>query len=301
MSAGKHLLAGMLVALLVAGASGVRAGSVSATDDTGRRVTLAEPAERIISLAPNITETLFAAGAGGRIVATVNYSDYPEPARDIPRIGGYNQINLEAVLAYEPDLVVGWRSGNPERQIERLRELDIPVYMSEARRPRDVARTLRSLGRLAGTEEVADAAARIFVERFEALRGVHAEREPVGVFYQVWDDPLMTINGEHMISAIIRGCGGRNVFRDLSSLAPRIDQEAVLDRDPELILASGMDDERPEWLDDWRQWPELRAVARDNLYFIPPQILQRQTTRILDGMERLCQQIEEARRKRSRR
>lgn len=284
--------------LLLALAAPVGADSVRAVDDAGETVTLDAPARRIVSLAPNITETLFAAGAGDRIIATVNHSDHPEAAEDIPRIGGYDQLNLEAIVAREPDLVVGWISGNPERQIERLRELDVPVYMSEAREPRDVANTLRNLGRLAGTGDEAAAAATDFVERFETLRALHAERDPVEVFYQIWDEPLMTINGEHMISSIIRGCGGRNVFADLSSLAPRIDEEAVLERDPEFILASGMGEERPDWLDDWRDWPELQAVERDNLYFVPPDIIQRQTTRILDGMERLCGQIEEAREKR---
>lgn len=290
--------ASLILLTVLAAMPGVAAAEVRATDDAGREVVLDAPADRIISLAPNITETLFAAGAGGRIVATVNYSDHPEAARAIPRIGGYNQLNLEAIMARDPDLVVGWISGNPERQIERLRELDIPVYMSEARRPRDVAATMRRLGALAGTEDRAAAAADAFIERFNRLRERHAGRAPVGVFYQVWNEPLMTINGEHMISSIIRGCGGRNVFADLPALAPRIDEEAVLARDPEFILASGMGDERPDWLDEWREWPELQAVERDNLYFIPPSIIQRQTTRILDGMERLCGQIEAARAKR---
>lgn len=284
---------------LLAIAGPLAADPINVVDDAGEAVALPEPAAKIISLAPNITETLFAAGAGERIVATVNHSDYPEEAREIPRIGGYDQLNLEAIVSREPDLVVGWISGNPERQIERLRDLDVPVYMSEAREPRDVARTLRNLGQLAGTEDAAAQSADAFLQRFDELRDRYADREPVEVFYQIWDEPLMTINGDHMISSIIRGCGGRNTFADLSSLAPRIGVEAVLDRDPEFILASGMGEERPDWLDDWREWPELQAVERDNLYFIPPGIIQRQTTRILDGMERLCSQIEEARAKRS--
>ena len=292
-------MTGRVLALLMLLPVMAAAEPLRLVDDTGHEVALDEPAERIISLAPNITESLFAAGAGDRIVATVNYSDYPPQAEEIPRIGGYDRLDLETILDYEPDLVIGWHSGNPERQIERLRELGVPVYMSEARQPADVGRTLERLGRLAGTAEAGEAAAHDFLARFETLRAVHGERAPVDVFYQIWDDPLMTINGQHMISSIIRGCGGRNVFGDLSSLAPRIGVEAVLERDPEFILASGMGDERPDWLDDWREWPELRAVAQDNLYFIPPAILQRQSTRILDGMEQLCAQIDEAREKRT--
>ena len=290
MRAWRVLLA--LVALLPLAAA---AEALRVTDDGGDTVALDAPAERIVSLAPNITETLFEAGAGDRIVATVNHSDYPPEAEEIPRIGGYDRLDLEAILAAEPDLVVGWISGNPSSQIERLRELDVPVYMSEARRPGDVAQTLEDLGQLAGTAAAAEAAAADFLARFETLRGLHGGRDPVPLFYQIWNDPLMTVNDEHLISAVIQGCGGDNVFGDLSALAPRIDTEAVLARDPEVILASGMDEERPEWLDDWRDWPELQAVERDNLFFIPPDIIQRQSVRILDGMERLCAQLQQAR------
>lgn len=295
MTARHWILAAALVGL--AGAVPARAEVRQVVDDTDREVRLAEPAERIVSLAPNVTELLFTAGAGERIVATVEYSDFPEAAERIPRIGRHDQLNLEAILELQPDLVVGWQSGNPGRQIDRLRELGVPVYLSEPRQPRDVADTVSRLGHLAGTEAVAEEAAAAFIERFETLRGLYAGRETVEVFYQVWDDPLMTVNGDHMISAIIRGCGGRNVFADLPSLAPRVDVEAVLDRDPALIVAGSRGRERVGWLDDWRAWPELEAVERDQLQFIPSALLQRQTARILDGMERLCQQIEQARRR----
>ncbi len=274
------------------------ADAVRVVDDADREVVLERPAERIVSLAPNITENLFSAGAGKRIVATVEYSDYPEEAKEIPRIGRYDRLDLEGIIAAEPDLVVGWISGNLREPIERLHELGVPVYLIEPRRPGDVAHTVRQLGRLAGTSAVAEAVATDFLARFETLRGLHAERAPVGVFYQIWDDPLMTINDAHLISALIRGCGGRNAFGELESLAPRIDREAVLARDPEVIVASSVGGERPEWLDDWRDWPELRAVARENLYFVPSDKVQRHTVRTLEGMERLCGQLEEARERR---
>lgn len=280
----------LLAAAWLAGAA-AHAGP-SAVDATGHRVTLDEPARRIVSLAPHATEMLYEIGAGERIVATVSHSDYPEAARALPRVGTYDNVNVEAVLSHEPDLVVGWESGNPTAQIERLRGLDLTVYVNEPRALEDIATSMLRLGELAGVPGRARAAADRFRQRLAALRARHADAAPLRVFYQVWNDPLMTVNGDHVISDVIRGCGGRNVFADLGAIAPRISVEAVLERDPAVIVASGMDDSRPEWLAMWRDWPELDAVANDRLFFVPPDILQRHTPRILDGMERLCGQLE---------
>lgn len=268
---------------------------VVVTDDSGQDVRLEAPAKRIVSLAPHVTETLFEAGAGERIVATVNHSDYPPAAQDIPRIGGYDRFNVERILELGPDLVIGWQSGNPQGQLERLQELGLTLYISEPRELATIAASLERFGRLAGTVEAASEAATAYRERLTGLRARYADRERIDVFYQIWNEPLMTVNGEHLISDVIRGCGGSNVFADLPIIAPRISTEAVVTRDPEVIVASGMGDERPEWLDSWRQWSEVRAVAAGNLYFIPPQYLQRHTPRILTGMERLCEQLVEAR------
>lgn len=290
MKAARALLA---AALAVATAPALAGPSV--VDDSGRRVTLAEPARRIVSLAPHVTEALYAAGAGERVVAAVSYSDHPEAARDLPRVGRYDSLNIEAILAREPDLVVGWGSGNPEAQLARLRDLGLTLYVNEPRRLEEIAASLERLGTLAGTEDAAAEAATAFREQLADLRARYGDRPTLEVFYQIWNDPLMTINDDHVIADVIRGCGGRNVFAGLSALAPRVSVEAVLERDPEVIVASGMDEERPEWLDMWRDWPEIEAVRNDNLFFVPPDLLQRHTPRILDGMERMCAQLERVR------
>lgn len=287
--------AGALLAAALAAATAPALAGPSVVDDSGRRVTLAEPARRIVSLAPHVTEALYAAGAGERVVAAVSYSDHPEAARDLPRIGRYDNLNVEAILAQEPDLVVGWGSGNPEAQLARLRDLGLTLYVNEPRRLEEIAASLERLGTLAGTGDVAAGAATAFRERLADLRARYGDRPTLEVFYQIWNDPLMTINDDHVIADVIRGCGGHNVFADLSALAPRVSVEAVLERDPEVIVASGMGEERPEWLDMWRDWPELDAVRNDNLFFVPPDLLQRHTPRILDGMERMCAQLERVR------
>ena len=271
---------------------------VRVTDDTGATVQLAAPARRIVSLAPHITEVLYAAGAGERIVGTVEYSDYPEAARQLPRVGGYSRLDLEAIAALKPDLVIAWQSGNAAAHVEKLRGLGLPLYVSQPDRVADVARSIEHYGALAGTTATAGPAARAFRERLAALQAQYAGRPPVRIFYQVWRDPLTTINGRQIISDAIRLCGGVNVFADLAGLAPKVSTEAVLSATPEAIVASGMGDERPEWLDDWRRWPQLPAVARGNLFFVPPALIQRHTPRLLEGTELLCRHLELVRNRR---
>ena len=271
---------------------------VSVRDDYGNPVTLARPAARIVSLAPHLTELLYAAGAGDRLVGAVEHSDYPPQARALPRVGSDAGIDLEAVMALQPDLVVAWPNAGSARQIDRIAALGIPVYRSEPRELDDVARTLEALGELAGSGARARSAARAFRARVAGLESAHSRRPAVRVFYQVWDRPLVTVNGAHLISKVIRLCGGLNVFDGLPTLAPAIAREAVLRADPEAIVASGADARRPEWLDEWRRFPQLAAAARGNLYAIAPDLLQRHTPRILDGAERLCAIFEEVRARR---
>ena len=286
----------LLLTLLLA--AGSAQAAIDITDDTGQALHLAQPAKRIVSLAPHVTEMLFAAGAGDRVVGAVQYSDYPEAAKKIARVGGYTSVDMEKVAALKPDLVVAWKSGNRGAHLDKLRALGIPVFINEPRRIDDVARSIAQLGKLAGTDSAGEAAAQAFRKRHAALAAKYSARPPVRIFYEAWNRPLMTINGEHLISDVIRLCGGDNVFAKLPMLAPTIDAEAVLAAMPEVIVASGMGEGRPEWLDDWRKWTKLPAVAQGNLFFIPPDQIQRHTPRILDGAERLCGQLDEARARR---
>jgi len=286
----------LLLTLLLA--AGSAQAAIDITDDTGQALHLAQPAKRIVSLAPHITEMLFAAGAGNQVVGAVQYSDYPDAAKKIARVGGYTSVDMEKVAALKPDLVVAWKSGNRGAHLDKLRALGIPVFINEPRRIDDVARSIAQLGKLAGTDSAGEAAAQAFRKRHAALAAKYSARPPVRIFYEAWNRPLMTINGEHLISDVIRLCGGDNVFAKLPMLAPTIDAEAVLAAMPEVIVASGMGEGRPEWLDDWRKWTKLPAVAQGNLFFIPPDQIQRHTPRILDGAERLCGQLDEARARR---
>lgn len=285
---------GAMLMLVCTAASAV----ISITDDRGESVTLKQPAQRIISLAPHITELLFAAGAGEHIVGTVEYSNYPEAAKRIPRIGNNLQFDLERIVSLKPDLIVVWLHGIAQRQLDRLLELGIPVFYNEPRRLGDIARSIEQFGRLAGTETVALPTAHAFAAREAALRERYAGRAAVNVFYQVWERPLMTINGDHIISDVIRLCGGQNVFADLKPLVPRISTEAVLDADPEAIVTSIFDTKAQGSLDGWKKWPRIKAVARNNLFLIPADLISRPTTRILDGAQLMCEDLDAARAKR---
>lgn len=272
--------------------------SIEVVDDTGSKVRLEKPAQRIVSLAPHVTEILFAAGAGPHIVGVVSYSDYPDEALRIPGMGSYDNLDIERILAAKPDLIVAWQSGNSTAQVARLKGLGLAIYLSEPRNIEDVPRDIERLGELAGTSRTAKQTAAMFRERHARLRRRYADRPVVSVFYQIWNQPLMTVNGEHLISQVIRLCGGQNVFSDLAVLAPVTDIEAVLAVNPEAIVAGGMNEKTPAWLEDWNRYPSLLAAKSDNLFFIPPNLLQRNGPRILDGAERLCQSLEQARTKR---
>jgi iron complex transport system substrate-binding protein len=273
-----------LLLLLVARSA---AADISVRDDYGNTVRLPSPAARIVSLAPHLTELVYAAGGGARMVGAVEYSDFPPPARELPRIGSDAHISLEAVLGLRPDLIVAWPNAGSVRTIDRLRELGLPVFRSEPRELEDVATTLERLGVLAGSAAQAQRAAQTFRARKADLEKRYAGRPKVRVFYQVWDRPLLTVNGAHVISKVIALCGGENVFAALPLIAPEVDAEAVLRAAPDVILTSRADAQAPVWL------PGIRLVV------VPADLIQRHTPRLLDGAERVCRALDDARPARS--
>ncbi|MFT6593437.1 MAG: iron complex transport system substrate-binding protein [Zhongshania sp.] len=268
---------------------------ICVTDDSGAQLCLPKAAQRIIALSPGATELVYAAGAGDKLVAAVSFSDYPDAAKKLPRVGSYNRFDQEAILALKPDLLIGWLSGNPREQLSQLQSLGMPIYYSELRAFEDVASSLERFGILAGTADVANAAAATFRIGVDNLRARYSDAAPVSVFQQIWINPLMTVNNEHIISEATRICGGVNVFGDLPNLTARIDNEAVLAANPEAIIAGGMGEENHDWLKDWRRFSGLTAVRRNNLFFIPPSTIQRPTPRLLQGTTMLCEHLDTAR------
>ena len=265
--------------------------AITVTDDAGQQVLLEQPARRIVSLAPYLSELLFAAGAGKAVVGVSEFSDYPEAAAAVKHVGGGTGLDLEAILALQPDLVVAWQSGNPVNQVERLRSLGLTVFLSEPRQLLDVPDTLLRLGQLAGTETVAKAGADSFIARYRQLEKRYAQRPLVSVFYQIWEQPLMTLNGEHLFTDVLRLCGGRNVFAELPALAPQVGIEAVLAADTEVIVVA-VDEQDSALLAAWQRWPSLSAVQNGHVYAVARDQLVRHTPRILEGAEELCAILE---------
>jgi len=273
---------------------------ISVRDDSGATLKLPAPARRIVSLAPHITENLYAAGAGQYIVGVSEFSDYPLEAKHIAHVSNYAGFDLEAILAQRPDLVIVWEGGSAPAQLARLKALGLPLFVSQPRRIEDIPGNIERFGELAATRDSAAAAARAFRERHAQLRSRYAKRPTVRTFYQIWYQPLATVNGEQLISSVMQLCGAENIFSSLPLLAPTVTLEAVLAANPEAIVASGMDESRPEWLDMWRRWKDLTASARGNLFFIPPDLINRHTPRLLDGAQLLCNHMEAARGRRPR-
>ncbi|WP_193461837.1 cobalamin-binding protein [Vreelandella hamiltonii] len=269
-----------------------------AVDDRDREVCLHASANRIATLSPGATELTWAAGAGDQVVAVVSYSDYPPEAKQVASVGSHTRIDLEALVGLAPDLVIGWVTGNPAEQMETLEALGMPVFYIEPRSVEAVAHTIERLARLAGTEPIGRQAASEFRDGMAALTARYRERDPVPTFYQVWDEPLMGVSDEHLIGQVVTLCGGENVFGGLERLVPRLDDEAVLAANPEAIIAGGMGEENRHWLTHWEQYPHLDAVAKENLYFVPPSLIQRPTPRLLEGTQLLCDKLDQARQKR---
>lgn len=285
-------------ALLLAAMATAAQGAVTVVDDAGRSVTLQRPAQRVISMAPHVTELLFAAGGGARVVGAMNFSDYPLAAKKIPLIGSNSQIDVERVLALRPDLLIVWQSGNTARQLEQIERLGIPVFRSEPRRLDQVADSIVRFGQLLGTHAAAHSAATDLRRRIAALAARYSKRPPVTVFYQVWDRPLYTLNGSQIASDAISLCGGRNIFAGLATIAPEVSIEAVLQQDPEAIVAGptfGPDD---RGLTIWKPFPTMTAVRRANLFTLGSELLTRPGPRIADGAAALCQVLELARQRR---
>ena len=266
---------------------------LSLADDRGRSIRLEHFARRIISLSPNITELVYAAGAGDRLVGVSSRSDYPAAAKSVAEIGGAAGLDLERIVMLQPDLVIAWRSGNAA-DIDKLEKLGLPVFVTEAARLEDIPRLLRLTGQLAATSTQAESAARAYETELQQIKRNYAGRQRISVFLLIWHQPLMTVNGSHIISDIINLCGGVNIFASASILAPVISAESLLQADPQAIISgvlpeSGVGELLPQ------QFPQIRAVRNKHLFFVHPDLLHRQTPRMLQAVKMVCEQLDRVR------
>ena len=287
-----------LVSIAVAGTVSMaeEASPFSVIDDRGRSIRLDHVARRIVSLSPHITELVFAAGAGDRLVGVVRYSDYPEAAKSIPDIGDSSSLDLERIIALKPDLVITWRNGNTASDIEKLEKLGLTVFATEATRLEDVSRLLRVTGKLAGTSAQAEPAASAYETELQQIKRNYGGRQQIRVFQLIWHQPLMTVNGKHIMSDIINVCGGINVFASAPSLTPVISAEDLLEADPQAIISSVSLEfaETGAW-ERLRQLSHISAVKSNHLFFVHPDLMHRQTPRMLQAAKTVCTQLERVR------
>lgn len=271
------------------------AAGLSVTDDFARTVSLKKPARRIVALSPHATELLYSAGAGKQLVAVVSHSDYPPQARKLPQVGSANALDFERLLALQPDLVVLWGSGSGGGTLQQLTRLGLKVFVSEPRSFEDVARNVRMLGILSGHAQSSARKAEVYLKALDNLRKRYAGSMPLRVFYQIWDKPLITINGEHLISQAIKLCGGVNVFAAQTSLVPKVGREAVIKADPQVILSGRLGRTSIEWHQAWLPWNGISAVREQQLYTVNADWVQRQALRTRQGAEQICMLLDQAR------
>lgn len=274
------------------------AAEIHVIDDLGRQLIFDSPVQRIISLAPHNTENLFTAGAGAQIVGTVDHSDFPPAALDIPRIGNYKQFNIEAILALKPDLVIAWSSGNTPAAIKQLIDLGLPVFYSEPSTFELIISNVDRFSQLSGQAHIAAPRLASMHKTIDTLQQRYADQQAVGVFYQVWDQPLITLNGDHSVSRAIEICGGFNVFADEPTIAPRINIEGIIAKNPQLILLAGHEKEQANrWMLKWEKWSAIDAVSHRQVKAIEADIVNRPTQRFIEGTQTICELIEAARRR----
>ena len=255
------------------------------------------PAQRIITLAPHLTELVYSAGAGDRIVGVVEYSDFPLAALEQPRIGDAFRLDYETITELMPDLVLAWTSGTPQAVQERLRDMGLRVVPLYATSLDSVGRSLSRIGELTGTQSIADAAAAAFDARLQTLRTQHAADTTVAVFYQIASQPLFTITARHVINDAIEVCGGRNIFADIPGVSPAISLESVIAAEPDVIVAGkdAIPGGEAALRKQWGDWTSIPAVRNGLVVTVDADRMHRTTLRILDAVEQLCAHLDAAR------
>lgn len=263
--------------------------TIEVTDDTGEKVVMASPAEKVVSLSPHITEILFELGVGDRIVGTVRHSDYPSEAREIPRVGDAFSVNVETVVSIQPDIVFAWATGGADKALNHLRSLGVPIYVDHARKLESIADTVRHLGILVGKKDRAERLAQEYLQALAKIRREREPRPPVKVFFQISDRDLYTVSKSHFMGQAIELCGGRNLFADAGVPVPLVSQEAVLAANPDVVVISQPDqNNQSPWIDKWQKYDSLEGKIR----IIDADLISRPSLRMLEGVKSLCGLIE---------
>lgn len=253
--------------------------------------------QRIIALAPHIVESLYEIGAGDRIVATVDFADYPEQALNIPRIGGYHGLQMEKILELEPDLIIVWKTGNRLEDIQQLEKLGLPIAYSETGGLEDVARELLHFGELTGQLKQAKQSAANFTQALQQTKAKYQGKKQLRGFYELWPNPMRTVNKNTLISELMHTCGISNVFADSVNDYPQVSVENVVVSKPDVIILPDEKSNKPQPKTDWTPWRFIPAVANDAFISVNADHTHRFSSRLLIGIETICQQADQIRNK----
>ncbi len=291
----KTLLRGALSLLLLHTALYAADGARTVRDDAGETVSIPPAPCRVVSLSPGTTAMLYTAGAGHCLVGTIAHSDEPKEAATIPVIGDAENLDFERLLALRPTVVVAAVDVVQRVRIDRIRALGIAVYQVHVTSLAAMPESVRRLGAMAGTDAAAARAAGALRATLDGLRAEYAARTPVRVLYQIWDRPIYTIGGRHVISDALALCGAVNIFADLATAAPAVTREAAVLRDPDMILASAPPGAADEWLAEWRKFPALKAVRGGQLVRYTDERIDRMGPSVIDATGNLCAVVDRAR------
>ena len=293
-----QILSLLTLQLLMAGSLQAKPAGVCALDSKSRKVCVEKPVQRIISLSPGSTELIYSAGAGSKLIAVDSHSDYPEVVNNVPKIGGFPNISVEAITARNPDLIVVWSGGNDPKIARQLEELGLRLFYIDPLTFDEIADTIQSLGRLAGTDAISEKAAKALRKQYLSLKKHYQNSEPVTVFYEIWHDPLMTVSKGQIIGQVIELCGGKNIYADSSIRIPQVNIESLLALNPEVIVSAAGPETENSFVRRWSDWKQMRAVRDDHLITIEGNLISRPTPRALDAARQLCQKLDSVRIKR---
>ena len=289
--------------------------NIQVTDYTGVQITRNKPTKRVIALAPHIVENIFSVGLGHQLVGVVSHSDYPEEAKEIPIVGHYNGYSLEKIVALKPDIVFIWASSNKHNIAEKLRALGIDVYIDDPHRLQDINKSLNDIAVLGGIDINTLNNVTLFNQKIKALNNAHKQNikkdikeksinqnTTLNVFFQISDNPLQTLSGNHIVSDIITLCGGVNIYAEETVIAPLVSRESILLRNPDIIMTGSDGDkiqtiENNTMLNTWNTYTTLHAVKNQAFVYIPADWIYRHTLRIADAAELMCQSMDALRKK----
>lgn len=289
----RHLF--LSLSLLLGSIGSAHAAPICATDDVGRHFCPQTEIKRVVSLSPGSTELIFAAGGGLRVIGVDENSDYPVEVANIDRVGGYPNISIESIIALKPDLIVAWAGGNSRQLTSILESVGIPLFYINPQNFDDIASAIRNLGNILSTEEQASKAAKEVEQRYKTIAEQYKNKTPVTVFYEIWNNPLMSVNSNHIIHQVIEVCGGKNVYADARTQVPQVSIESLVAANPRVISSSTFIKDGKTIEQRWGQWQNLSAVKNSAYITVSGDLISRPTPRTLDAAQEFCEKLDDIR------